>query len=177
MPRLNVVDPAKAEGRAKELFDGPLKDKRLNIFKGMANAPAALDAYLAFSGALAKGRLKASERELIALAIAEANICDYCRAAHTAIGKGAGLTDAQTVAARRGAIADDPRQDALVKFALKLHEKRGTVSDQDLQDFRAAGFDDGHITEVIANYALNLYTNYFNHVNDTAVDFPSPPSL
>lgn len=177
MPRLKVIDPDKAEGRAKELFDGPLKTKRLNIFKGMANAPAALDAYLAFSGALSKGQLSAAERELIALAIAEANSCDYCRAAHTAIGKGAGLSDAETVAARRGAIESNKRQDAIVKFALKLHEKRGSVSDQDLKEFRAAGFDDQHITEVVGNYALNVFTNYFNHVNDTAVDFPTPAPL
>lgn len=177
MPRLKVIDPAKAEGRAKELFDGPLKGKHLNIFKGMANAPAVLDAYLAFSGALAKGRLTAAERELIALAIAEANSCDYCRAAHTAIGKGAGLSDADTVAARRGALTSNPRQDALVKFALKLHEKKGSVSDRDLEDFRSAGFDDQYITEVVGNYALNVLTNYFNHVNDTAVDFPRPPAI
>lgn len=177
MPRLKVIDPDKAEGRAKELFDGPLKTKRLNIFKGMANAPAVLDGYLAFSGALSKGRLTAAEREVIALAIAEANSCDYCRAAHTAIGKGSGLSDEDTVAARRGAIASNPRQDAIVKFALRLHEKKGALSDRDLDEFRAAGFDDGYITEIVGNYALNVLTNYFNHVNDTSVDFPTPASL
>ena len=44
MPRLNVVDPSTATGRVKEIFDGPLKGKHLNIFKGFANSPAVLDA-------------------------------------------------------------------------------------------------------------------------------------
>ena len=41
MPRLNTIDPATATGKAKEIFDGPLQGKHLNIFKGMANSPAA----------------------------------------------------------------------------------------------------------------------------------------
>lgn len=177
MSRLKTIDPAKSEGRVKELFDGPLKGKHFNLFKGFANSPAVLDAYLAFSGALNKSALTGPERELVALATAEANDCAYCRAAHTAIGKSLGIAEDQTVQARRGAIAGDPRRDAIVKFTLRLHEKRGHVSDQDLTDFRAAGFNDGHIAEVIAAYALNVFTNYFNHVNDTAVDFPAPPAL
>lgn len=177
MPRLKTVDPATSEGRVKEIFDGPLKGKHINLFKAFANSPAVLDAYLGFSGALNKSSLTGAERELIALATAEANDCAYCRAAHTAIGKSLGISEDQTVQARRGAIAGDPRRDAIVKFALKLHEKKGHVSDQDLADFRAAGFNDGHIAEVIATYALNVFTNYFNHANDTAVDFPAPPPL
>ena len=73
MPRLNVVDPATATGRVKEIFDGPLKGKHLNIFKGFANSPAVLDAYLGMSGALSKTSLSAKEREAIALAVAQAN--------------------------------------------------------------------------------------------------------
>ena len=57
MPRLNVVEPASAEGKAKELFEGPLKGKHFNIFRGMANSPAALNAYLQLSGALQDGLL------------------------------------------------------------------------------------------------------------------------
>ncbi len=173
MPRLSTVDPANATGRARELFDGPLHGKHFNIFKGMANSPAALDAYLAFSGALAKGSLTAAEREAIALAVGEANQCDYCLAAHTALAKGAGLPDAHALGARRGAVKDAQKLDALVKFALRLHEKKGAVSDEDLKTFKAAGYTDAHAAEVVANYALNVFTNYFNHLNQTSVDFPA----
>jgi uncharacterized peroxidase-related enzyme len=177
MSRLHVVDPATAEGPVKEVFDGPLKGKELNIFKGMANSPAGLHAYLGLAGALGHGSLSQVELEAIALAIAEVNNCDYCRAAHTAIGTGAGMSEAQTISARRGSFADDPKLDALVKFAVRIHEKHGFVSDEDLATFKKAGFTDAHVVDVIVAYALNIYTNTFNHVNDTAIDFPQAPAL
>lgn len=177
MPRLNVVNPETATGKVKELFDGPLRGKHFNLFKGLANSPAALQAYLGMSGTLGSGTLSAAEREAIALAVSEANQCGYCVAAHTAIGKAAGMTDQQTVAARKGAVPDDPKMDALVKFAMRIHEKKGWVSDDDVAQFKAAGYDDGAVAEVIANYALNVFTNYFNHVNESEVDFPAAPTL
>lgn len=173
MSRLATIDPSSASIKAKEIFDGPLKGKHFNIFKAMANSPAALGAYLGASGALAGGLLSKAEQETVQLAIGEANKCGYCVAAHTAIGKSAGLSEAETVSARRGAVATNQKLDALAKFALAIHENRGVVSDADVAAFRKAGYSDGHIAEVVANYALAIYTNYFNHVNRTEVDFPA----
>ena len=177
MPRIAPVDPGHATGKAKELFDGPLKTMHFNMFKSMASSGAALDAYVAFSGALHHGLLIAKEREIIALATAQINHCEYCLAAHTAIGKMVGLPEAVTVEARRGAIPSDPKLNALARFALTMHEKRGLVSDEDVAAFKRAGYTDGHLAEVVANYALNVYTNYFNTVNQTPVDFPKPPAI
>ncbi len=174
MPRFATIDPASAP--VKTIFDGPLKGKHFNLFKGLANSPAALNAYLAFSGALANGALSAKEREVIALAVAEANNCGYCAAAHTVIGKGSGLTEAQTVEARRGTLAD-PKLNALLKFTLALHEKRGFIADGDFAAAKAAGYTDGQLAEAIGNYGLNIFTNYFNHANGTVIDFPTPPSI
>ncbi len=177
MARLETIEPAQSEGRVKEIFDGPLKGKELNIFKGMANSPAVLDAYLGISGALKNASLSQAQQEVVQLVVGQANGCDYCQAAHTVIAKGAGLTEAQTIGARRGSINDDPRLNAIARFASAMHEKRGSVSDDDLAAFRDAGFDDGHVAEVVASYALATFTNYFNHVNQTPVDFPAPPSI
>lgn len=176
MGRIKPVDPATATGRAKEIFEGPLKGKAFNIFKAMASSPAALDVYLGMSGALSHAGISAKEREAIQLAIGEANNCGYCVAAHTVIGKGAGLTDAQTIEARRGHV-EDAKLGALVRFAVAIHEKRGFVSDADVAAFKNAGYTDGNIAEVIATYALALYTNYFNHVNGTEVDFPAVAAI
>jgi uncharacterized peroxidase-related enzyme len=177
MPRLTPVDPATATGKAKELFDGPLKGKHINIFKSMANSPAALNFYLQGAGALEDAKLSAAEREVIALAIAQENSCDYCLAAHTAIGKMSGLSEDQTVGARQGSIKDNSRYNALAKFTKALSEKKGFVSDEDVSTFRAAGFGDAEIAETVATYAHNFFTNIFNHVNGTTVDFPAPPKI
>jgi len=176
MARLKVVDPAGATGRVKEIFDGPLKGKTFNIFKGMANSPAVLDSYLGLAGALNSASLSAAEREVVQLFVGQANGCDYCVAAHTAIGKSAGLTEAQTIEARKGHMTD-AKLNALVSFTAAIHEKKGFVSDDDLARFRQAGYNDGHVGEVLATYAFAVFTNYFNHVNESAVDFPPAPSI
>lgn len=171
-PRIKLVDPATATGRTKELFDGPIKGKHINLFRGLINSPAALQAYLGMGAALGEGELTPREREAVQLAVAQENNCEYCLAAHTKIGTGAGLSVEQTLGARRGSV-DDQKLDALVKFAKALHQKRGHVSDEDLERFRAAGYGDGAIAEVVAGYAQATLTNFFNHVAGTPVDFPS----
>jgi alkylhydroperoxidase family enzyme len=50
---------------------------------------------------------------------------------------------------------------------------KGFVSDDDLADVRAAGYDDGEIGEIVAAVALNTFTNYFNSVGETQLDFPA----
>lgn len=177
MPRLNTIDPAATQGTVREIFDGPLKGKHVNIFKGLANSPAGLKAYLGLADALGAGSLTQTEQEAIALALAQARDCGYCLAAHSAIGAQAGLAQDQILGARRGAVDGDARLNAVVRFALQLHEKKGFVDDRDLADFRAAGLDDGAVVDVIVAFTLNTLTNYFNHVNDTAVDFPAVPAI
>lgn len=174
MARLAPIDPKSATGKAKEIFDGPLAGKHFNMFKSMANSPAALQAYIAMSGALGHGMLDGKEREVVQLAVGSLNGCDYCLAAHTAIGKSVGLSEEQTIEARRGAMKD-AKLNALAKFAGTLHEKKGHVSDQDIAAIKGAGYTDGHIAEVVAGYALAVYTNYFNHVATPAIDFPAAP--
>jgi uncharacterized peroxidase-related enzyme len=178
MARIAQISPESATGRAKELLDAVKVKLGLvpNMMRAMANAPAALDGYLQLSGALSKGTLTAKAREQVALAIAQANSCDYCLAAHSTIGRTVGLTAEQIVDSRHGT-AVDPKADALLRFALKVVESRGSVSDGDLRDIREAGFDDGAIAEVVANVALHVFTNYFNRLADTDLDFPKAPAL
>jgi AhpD family alkylhydroperoxidase len=115
-------------------------------------------------------------REQIALAVAEANGCDYCLAAHTAVGKAIGLTPEQIRDSRLGGGVDG-KTDALVKFARRMVDARGKVSDADLVAVRSAGWGDRAIAEVVANVALHVFTNYFNTVADIALDFPPAPAL
>lgn len=177
MPRLNPIDPANATGEAKTIFDGPLKGKHFNIFRLMGNSPAALNAYLGLAGALGGASLSAAEQEVVQLAVGQENGCDYCLAAHTAIGKGAGLSEDQTIGARRGSVDGDAKLNALAKFAKAIHEKQGFVSDGDLEAFRGAGYGDGAVAEVVAVYALATLTNYFNHIAEPDIDFPAAPAI
>jgi len=176
MPR---IEPAKEiDAKAQALLDAV--EKKLgtvpNIFKTMAHAPSVLEAYLNLGATLAGGSLSPQLREQIALVVSQSNECNYCLAAHTVIGKGAGLDDAQIQSSRQGQGTDD-KASAAVQFALKMAQNRGSVSDEDVDALRQAGYGDAEIVEIIGAVIQITFTNYFNHVANPEVDFPAAPVL
>jgi uncharacterized peroxidase-related enzyme len=173
MSRIPAIDPAKATGKTKELLDAVNKKLGLvpNMTRTMAQSPAVLEAYLNFSGALTRGKLDSKLREEIALMTAAVNRCGYCASAHTAIGKMVCLGEDAILAARKGR-STDAKANAALKFARTVIDNRGQVSDADVRAASDAGFSDGEIGEIIAQVALNVFTNYFNVVAETEIDFP-----
>ncbi|MEQ9813296.1 MAG: carboxymuconolactone decarboxylase family protein [Azospirillaceae bacterium] len=142
-----------------------------NILATMARSPAALGGYIGLSGALSQGRFDGRLREQIALAVAGANACDYCASAHSTLAGMAGL-GADEIARNLGGRSTDPRAEAALAFARRVLETRGKVADSDLATVREAGFDDEEIVEIVGHVVLNIFTNYFNHVAGTEIDFP-----
>jgi len=173
MQRLTAVNPAEATGKAKQLLDGVQAKLGItpNLMRTLATAPAALEAYLNFGAALGTGHLDAKFREQIALTVAQANSCEYCLSAHSTIGKMVGLKP-EDIERSREAHAADAKRDAGLQFAQALVVQRGVVSDETLGRVKSAGYTDGDIAEIVANVAVNIFTNYFNHVARTEVDFP-----
>ncbi len=173
MNRITQLDPAAATGKTRQLFDGVQAKLGAvpNLFRVLGNSPAALEGYLNFSTALAGGALNAKVREQIALAVAEGNLCSYCLSAHTFIGGKVGLTE-QDIADARQTNASSDRTDVVLKLALSILVQRGEISDTALKSARSAGLTDGEIIETVANVAVNIFTNYVNHVARTVVDFP-----
>ncbi|WP_454761042.1 carboxymuconolactone decarboxylase family protein [Caulobacter segnis] len=173
MTRVNLIDPAAANADVKPALDqikgafGVVP----NMFKAVANSPAALTSMWSAFGALGGGKLGARLGEEIAVAIANANNCEYCLAAHTALGRRAGASAEEMAEAQQGR-STDPRTRVALTFALRLVRDRGAVTDTDVEALRAAGFDDEAIVEIIAHVALNLFTNYVNVALDVPVDFP-----
>jgi uncharacterized peroxidase-related enzyme len=143
-----------------------------NMFKTVAHSPAALKSMWGSFGALGGGVIDAKLGEQIAVAVADRNSCEYCLAAHTALGRKAGVS-AQDMAAAQMGESSDPRTAAALRFALKLVNDRGQVSDSDVQALRDVGFGDEHIVEILAHVALNLFTNYVNVAFAVPVDFPA----
>lgn len=171
--RIESVDPAAATGSNKKYFDTLQSSLGLipNMTRAMAQSPAVLEGYLVLKGALNKGSLGRQLSEELALALAGANHCDYCASAHSVLGKLAGLTETQVAAALK-ATAADARTAAALGFAKTLVEKRGQISDADFQAVQSAGFTAGEVGEIVAHVAVNIFTNYFNNVAKTEIDFP-----
>ena len=143
-----------------------------NMFRLIATSPAALEGYLGMSGALGKGALPPATRERIALAVAEVNGCNYCLSAHTYLGKNIAKLDDAEITANRSGASNDPKADAAVRFAAKIVRERGHIGESDLKAVKSAGYDDGQIIEIVMHVALNTWTNYFNEVFATDIDFP-----
>ena len=178
MSRIQPVNETTADPAAAHVLANVKKKLGAvpNLIATMANSAAVAKSYLGFSQSLSTGSLSSRLREQIALVVGETNSCDYCLAAHTTLGKGAGLSEQETQDARL-AVADDEKEQAALEFARKIVLDRGHVSDTDVQQVRHAGYTDGEIAEIVANVAINIFTNYFNHVVQTEVDFPAAPEL
>lgn len=174
MTRIPLIDPAAATGVAADQLDATLKAMGAvpNMARAMVNSPAALKGYLGPSGALGGGVLRGATRERLALAIAESNECAYCLSVHTYTGAHAAKLDEEDILSAREGSADDPKENAILTFALAVNASRGDITDADFEAARAAGMSDAEIVEVIAAVGLNSLTNFFNKAMRTDIDFP-----
>jgi uncharacterized peroxidase-related enzyme len=172
MSRIQLIDPTTASADRKGLLDqiNQAFGATPNMFRAVANSPAALRSMWGSFGALGGGTLDAKLGEQIAVAVADRNACEYCLAAHTALGRKAGASAAEMSAAQNGESAD-PRTAAALNFALRLVNERGSVSAADVQAVRDAGFSEEQVVEILAHVALNLFTNYVNVAFAVPVDF------
>jgi uncharacterized peroxidase-related enzyme len=173
MSRIAPVDHATADAGVKATLSAVKTKIGMvpNLFSTFARSPAVLNGYLALSDALGAGALSAKQREIVALAVGQANECHYCLSAHTLMGNGAGLSPEAIRKAREGK-ADDVTDNGIALFARRVVETRGKVTDADIAAARSAGLDDARIVEVIAGVAINVFTNYTNNVVQTEIDFP-----
>ncbi len=173
MSRLTIPARQDAPAKSQPLLDAVEKQLGVvpNLFRLVGASPAALEGYLGLNGALGH-TLDAKTRERIALAIAQANGCDYCLSAHTYLGLNLAKIDEVEIALNRAGHSGDAKADAAILFARKVLEARGRVSDADIAAVRLAGFSEAQVIEIVANVALNVLTNYINNVAETDIDFP-----
>lgn len=173
MNRVPLIDRNDTTPDRKALLDGvhAAFGATPAMFRAVAHSPAALKSMWGSFGALGGGVIAPKLAEQIAVAVADRNACEYCLAAHTALGRKAGASAEEMRAAQAGESADAKTQAAL-RFALKLVEERGRIGDAELLALRSAGFSDEEAVEIVAHVALNLFTNYVNLAFAVPVDFP-----
>lgn len=172
MSRIATIDPDQP-GPAKALLEETKAQlgRIPNLYRTLAASPAALAGYLAFRKALQTGGLPARLREQIALLVAERNHCTYCVSAHMFRSGRLGITAEELVRNRQGT-ASDPATAAALRLTVAIVDRRGDVADADLDAARQAGWDDAAIGEIAAHVALNVFSNYVNHLARPELDFP-----
>ena len=144
-----------------------------NFLVLLAKSSAALNAYVQAEESLANGELTPHQRQKIALAVAEINGSAYCLAVHEKNAREIGLSDAEIQSSRK-ASANDPKTQAMLHFVQAVVLQRGEISDNDFLAMRKVGFSEAEIIEVLANVGMSIFTNYFNILAQTDLDFPRP---
>jgi uncharacterized peroxidase-related enzyme len=173
MSRIKMIDRSTADTEQAELLDAIQAQLGMvpNFLKVFANSPVALRSFLGLYGVANGGALDHLTRERIALALAQQNGCDYCVAAHTAIGRKTGLSPEEVLAARAGT-SEDAQAAIAVKFARSLMEKKGAIGTLELAEVRSAGYSDAEIVEIITHVGLNFLTNVLGKSSQVDIDFP-----
>ena len=146
-----------------------------NLYATLALNDTALPDYLALQNRTST--LKAKEREVVNLVVSQVNECAYCLAAHTALGKMNGFTEAQTIEIRTGRATFDPKLDALARFVKETAERRGKPSVDATDELRAAGYTQANLVDVVVAIGDKIVTNYLHGVTQVPVDFPAAPAL
>lgn len=173
MARLTIPTRDQSPAASQPVLDAVGKQLGVipNLFRLLGLSTAALEGYSALNGALGK-TLDPKTRERIALAVAQANGCDYCLSAHTYIGGTLLKLDSAELALNRHGQSGDAKANAAVAFARKVTETRGKVSDADVAEVKLAGYSECQVVEIVANVSINVLTNFLNNVAETDIDFP-----
>lgn len=176
MSRLSVPDLTTDTGASGQVYAQIKKAIGAvpNTFAAIAaHGPAALKSVLAADAVLATGSLGKRDQQVIKLVISIAAGCDYCVAAHNHLARLAGLKPEVLEQIRNGQPTGDSERDALVSFVRKLALSSGTVSDEDFAAIKAAGYSDAQLVDISLAFATTVFTNVFNRINDTEIDFPA----
>ncbi|WP_417356006.1 carboxymuconolactone decarboxylase family protein [Gallaecimonas pentaromativorans] len=128
---------------------------------------------LAADNVLAKGNLSNKDQEAIKVLVSELTCCDYCLAAQLMIGKSVGHKAETLKALRAGQSTGDAKLDALAHFVRQLQQNAGTLAQAEVDAIRAAGYSDTQLVDICLGIAVITFTNLFNRINDTVLDFPA----
>ena len=168
------VSDDQATGKAKELLDGARAKMGFvpNMYRGMAVNPGLLETYLhGYALFRESGNFTPPEQEVVFLVVSGANGCDYCTAAHSMLAvKKSQLGETHTQALRDGKPLSDAKLEALRRFTHHMWETRGLPTQAEAEAFKAAGYTDVHVLEIILGLAVKTISNYANHVNHTKLD-------
>ncbi len=175
---VNLLDEKTAKPEGQEILN-KLKSKFgkiPNIYKAMSNSPVALKSLLEFRETLSKASFNPKEIETIALVTGEENSCGYCLAAHSAIAKSVGLKD-EEVKSIRAINISDAKLMALADLTKEIVRSKGNPCKGRIEAFLNVGYSKEALIDLVAWVSLNIFTNYFNHIFETDIDFPKVSAI
>lgn len=177
MKIFNVPTKAEVSANNQAIFDKLTAGVGFvpNLYATMAYSDTALGNYLQFQGG--KTSFSNKEKEVINLAVSQANECRYCQSAHTAIAKMNGFTDEQAIEFRQGFSSSDAKLDALAKMSKSVAENKGRVDSETINAFFEAGYTKGSMVDLIVLVGDKTVMNFLHNLTEVEIDFPASIEL
>jgi alkylhydroperoxidase family enzyme len=143
-----------------------------NLHRVLAESPAALEAYDVLWMIAEKTSFTPVERSIVYLTLCYEDECSYCMAGHSTLSFSAKVDPTDIAAVRNGEPVADAKLETLRKFVATVMRKHGFVSEASVAVFKAAGYDNRAMLEILVLAATKLISNYTNHFADTPLDEP-----
>ena len=141
-----------------------------NLLATFAESPATLKGYVTLGEIFGESSFSPTEQQTVLLAASRYNECHYCLAAHSTIAKMQNVATNVVDAIRDERPIADARLESLRQFTEAVIDKRGWLSEDEVDTFIAAGFTKAQAFEVILGAALKTISNYINHIAETPID-------
>ena len=172
MSILNIHSKETAPAKSAELLEDVEKTFGFipNLLGVFAESPAALKGYLTLSQIFDESSFTPSERQVVLLSANRYNNCHYCMAAHSVIADMQQVPRDVVHSIRNDDPITDKRLEALRLFTTSVVDKRGWVTQEEIDKFLAAGFNKMQLIEVVLGVSFKTLSNYVNHIADTPVD-------
>jgi uncharacterized peroxidase-related enzyme len=137
-----------------------------NFFAVAAESPAAVNAYMSLSNIFRTTALTPAEQQIVILTASVENKCEYCVAAHSRGARAAGVPEdvIKGITARNA--LKEPKTEALRYLVSQIVEKRGWLSDADVQAFLGSGYNKAQLLDVMVGVSMKTLSNYINHLTD-----------
>jgi alkylhydroperoxidase family enzyme len=143
-----------------------------NLHAVLASSPETLKAYQTLHELFTQTSFNAEELTVVWQGINVENGCNYCVPAHTGIAHSMKVDSTLTAALRNQEPMPTAKLQALLDMTLAIVRNRGHVSEQELNNFYAAGYQEQQILEIILGLSQKTISNYTNHIAQTPIDQP-----
>ncbi len=178
MTRLNTCEITElSEATIEALEPFRQNGKIAAVYLQFANSEAALQAYLRMEQSLTLGSLSILQLEAVKLWVSQQTGCEFCLSVHSFKAQSAGLDDTLQMAIRKDQPTGDQSLDALLTLARALFRTPGSVSQDMLNEARAAGLSDENLVDLSMAMSTIFFTNMANHINDSKSPLKAAPSL
>lgn len=172
MQKFKIHNVETAPDGSKEMLASSQKNAGFipNMHAIMAESPVMLKAYKEIGKIFGESTFTPIEQEVIEMTTNQANGCTYCVAAHSYFDRSSKFRENILTPLVENKPLDNTKLQTLRLFTRTVVEKRGWVSQDEVQKFYSAGYSKKQLLELIVGVAHKTISNYLNHIAETPID-------